>query len=80
MKGLIYSIIVAVPVIIIGSTIYLTRSWSPVSVGTIVTWFIAWVVSMALVTILYVKLMPRNQSSDDSENEATQNKEDGKRE
>ncbi|MFC6254894.1 hypothetical protein ACFP1H_09930 [Secundilactobacillus hailunensis] len=59
MKGLAYFLMVLLPVVIIGSTVYLTRNWAPTSVGTIVTWLIAWLVSMVLVTILYLLLIYR---------------------
>lgn len=58
MKTLIYLIIVVVPSAIIGATVYLTRTWPPHAMSTMVVWFIAWMVSMVLVTILYLKLIP----------------------
>lgn len=81
MKGLIYFIIVVVPIAIIGTTIYFTRGWSITSFGTIATWFIAWLVSMVLVTLIYLKLMPLTKSSADEDSETTdQNKNEEKRE
>jgi len=59
LKGLAYFLMVLLPVLIIGSTVYLTRNWVPTSVGTIITWLIAWLVSMILVTILYLILIYR---------------------
>jgi len=59
LKGLAYFLMVLLPVLIIGSTVYLTRGWVPTSVGTIITWLIAWLVSMILVTILYLLLIYR---------------------
>lgn len=57
MKGLAYFLIVLVPSLIIGTTVYLTRNWSPTGILTIVTWTVAWVVSMILVTVLYLLLV-----------------------
>ncbi|WP_125923963.1 hypothetical protein [Secundilactobacillus pentosiphilus] len=52
-----YFLIVLVPTVIIGTTVYLTRHWAPTSILTIVTWTAAWLVSMILVTVLYLLLI-----------------------
>lgn len=41
--------------------------------STMVVWFIAWLVSMVLVTIIYLKLMPfvKQSSSTDEEDDDT---------
>lgn len=78
MKALIYLIIVVVPSTIIGTTVYLTRTWPPHAMSTMVVWFIAWLVSMVLVTILYLKLMPLTKrlsaDEDDDEDESVTTK------
>ncbi|MCH5463238.1 hypothetical protein HC026_09605 [Lactobacillus sp. LC28-10] len=59
MKGLAYFLIVLFPALIIGTTVYLTRSWPPTGSLTIVTWTIAWLISMIIVTVLYLLLIHR---------------------
>lgn len=63
MKGLAYFLIVLVPSLIIGTTVYLTRHWAPTSMLTIITWTAAWLISMILVTVLYILLIYRPNTS-----------------
>lgn len=77
MKALIYLIIVIVPSTIIGTTVYLTHTWPPHAMSTMVVWFIAWLVSMVLVTIIYLKLMPfvkRSSSTDEDDDDTAPTK------
>ncbi|ANZ62234.1 hypothetical protein AYR62_07355 [Secundilactobacillus paracollinoides] len=53
-----YTIIVLVPCLIIGGTMVLVHDWPANSVVTILTLFVAFVVSMTLVTVIYLKLLP----------------------
>lgn len=68
MKGLAYFLIVLFPTLIIGVTVYLTRNWAPTGILTIVTWTVAWVGSMLIVTVLYLLLIhrPRMMHQQDS--------------
>lgn len=63
MKGLAYFLIVLVPTLIIGTTVYLTRHWAPTSILTIITWTAAWLISMILVTVLYLLLIHQPNTS-----------------
>lgn len=67
MKGFMYTIIVLVPCLIIGTTMYVVHDWPANSVITIVTLFVAFVVSMALVTVIYLKLLPFVKTNDDTQ-------------
>lgn len=67
MKGFMYTIIVLVPCLIIGTTMYVVHDWPANSVVTIVTLFVAFVVSMALVTVIYLKLLPFVKTNDDTQ-------------
>lgn len=67
MKGFMYTIIVIVPCLIIGTTMYVVHDWTANSVVTIVTLFVAFVVSMALVTVIYLKLLPFVKTNDDTQ-------------
>ncbi|KZL38961.1 hypothetical protein [Secundilactobacillus collinoides] len=67
MKGFMYTIIVIVPCLIIGTTMYVVHDWPANSVVTIVTLFVAFVVSMALVTVIYLKLLPFVKTNDDTQ-------------
>lgn len=62
-----YTIIVLVPCLIIGTTMYVVHDWPANSVITIVTLFVAFVVSMALVTVIYLKLLPFVKTNDDTQ-------------
>ncbi|GAW98572.1 hypothetical protein IWT30_00519 [Secundilactobacillus mixtipabuli] len=75
MKGLAYFLIVLVPALIIGTTVYFTRNWVPTSLPTIVAWTAAWLISMVLVTVLYLGLIHRpNAARNQDSKEAEQNK------
>lgn len=75
MKGLAYFLIVLVPALIIGTTVYFTRNWVPTSLPIIVVWTAAWLISMILVTVLYLVLIHRpNAGRNQDSKEAEQNK------
>lgn len=73
MRGLAYFLIVLLPSLIIGMTVYLTRDWPPTGLLTIITWTVAWVVSMILVTVVYLLLIHKpNVSQKDEPNDVEQ--------
>lgn len=77
MKGLAYFLIVLFPALIIGTTVYLTRSWAPTGILTIVTWTAAWLVSMVIVTVLYLVLIYLPKASQrKSSKQSKQNREE----
>lgn len=67
MRGLAYFLIVLFPSLIIGMTVYLTRDWPATGLLTIITWTVAWLVSMILVTVLYLLLIHKPNVSQKNE-------------
>ncbi|GAK47041.1 hypothetical protein LOSG293_011420 [Secundilactobacillus oryzae JCM 18671] len=56
-KWLSYTIILGVPLVIISTVLYFTYGWPINSVTTIIVWFVTWLVSMMVVTVLYMWLI-----------------------
>ncbi len=72
MKGLAYFLIVLFPALIIGTTVYLTRNWVTTGILTIVTWTAAWLVSMLIVTGLYLLLIYLPNAAQKKESKQTE--------